>query len=144
MLFRSLNGAGIEIHIEVYVTCDDTIVDSADMLKAPTACQCADGCRCCEGKNSPTSEKDSSQEGKKRGESDPRLPCAALQTGRPVFDNLFRDAVCHAEGEIAVTVCGPLGLSVSVRSSVVRISDELAVHKGSGLQGIYLHVENFQ
>jgi hypothetical protein len=46
-------------------------------------------------------------------------------------------------GEMAVVVCGPPGLVQNTRNVVVKISDERAVHKGSGAQGIYVHVEAF-
>ena len=49
----------------------------------------------------------------------------------------------EAEGESAVIVCGPQGLQDDVRESVVALSDERAVHKGTGAQGIYLHIEGF-
>jgi hypothetical protein len=49
----------------------------------------------------------------------------------------------QAEGETGIAVCGPLGLSSDVRMTVVRCSDERAVHKGTGAQGIYLHSECF-
>ena len=48
-----------------------------------------------------------------------------------------------AEGETAVVVCGALGLNAAVRTQVAKVSDEMAVHKGSGLQGVYLHAEDF-
>ncbi|GKZ30499.1 hypothetical protein AbraIFM66950_009338 [Aspergillus brasiliensis] len=66
----------------------------------------------------------------------------SFQQGRPSFDGYIEDAVLQAKGEIAVAVCGPIGLTVSVRQAVVRVSDDLAVCKGSGLPGVFLHVEN--
>ncbi|KAI9372277.1 FAD-binding domain-containing protein [Aspergillus egyptiacus] len=67
----------------------------------------------------------------------------ALQPGRPALRPLIRQALEKAEGESAVVVCGPVGLAEDVRHSVVYLSDERAVHKGTGAQGIYLHVEMF-
>jgi predicted ferric reductase len=64
-------------------------------------------------------------------------------SGRPHPRTLIRNALERAEGESAVVVCGPNGLAVDVRQSVVSLSDERAVHKGTGAQGIYLHVEHF-
>jgi len=49
----------------------------------------------------------------------------------------------QAEGEMAVLACGPLGLSTGIRNCVARVSDERAVHRGTGAEGIYLHVESF-
>ncbi|KAL3449344.1 ferric reductase NAD binding domain-containing protein [Aspergillus insuetus] len=66
-----------------------------------------------------------------------------LVSGRPAIRPIIREALEKAEGESAVFVCGPQGLSDDVRRSVVYLSDERAVHKGTGAQGVYLHVENF-
>ena len=64
-------------------------------------------------------------------------------SGRPHPQTIIRKVLEKAEGESAVVVCGPEGLSDDVRRSVVSLSDERAVHKGTGAQGIYLHVEQF-
>ncbi|PYH91918.1 hypothetical protein BO71DRAFT_331148 [Aspergillus ellipticus CBS 707.79] len=64
-------------------------------------------------------------------------------SGRPHVRTIIRKVLEKAEGESAVVVCGPRGLSDDVRRSVVYLSDERAVHKGTGAQGIYLHVEQF-
>jgi ferric-chelate reductase len=72
-----------------------------------------------------------------------RLECAKRLSGRPDFHAELWDLLGEAEGETGIAVCGPLGLSTAVRSAVVRISDQRAVHKGTGAQGIYLHVEGF-
>lgn len=66
-----------------------------------------------------------------------------LRTGRPNIDNIILSTLEVAEGESAVVVCGPSGLSTDVRRNVVSLSDERAVHKGTGAQGIYLYVEEF-
>jgi hypothetical protein len=49
----------------------------------------------------------------------------------------------QAQGETGVATCGPLSLNATVRNAVAKISDERAVHKGTGNQGIYLHAEGF-
>ena len=66
-----------------------------------------------------------------------------ILSGRPMPRTIIRKVLEKAEGESAVVVCGPRGLADDVRRSVVSLSDERAVHKGTGAQGIYLHVENF-
>ncbi|KAJ5484323.1 Riboflavin synthase-like beta-barrel [Penicillium expansum] len=66
-----------------------------------------------------------------------------ILSGRPTPRTIIRKVLEKAEGESAVVVCGPRGLADDVRRSVVSLSDERAVHKGTGAQGIYLHVENF-
>ena len=65
-------------------------------------------------------------------------------SGRPQPRNLIRKTLEQALGETAVVVCGPPGLVDNVRQSVVALSDDRAVHKGSGAQGIYLHTEAFE
>ncbi|KAI9852808.1 MAG: hypothetical protein M1838_005029 [Thelocarpon superellum] len=67
----------------------------------------------------------------------------ALLSGRPRPRNLIRTSLEQALGESAVVVCGPGGLICDVRRSVVALSDERAVHKGTGAQGIWLHCEGF-
>ncbi|MCJ1300146.1 hypothetical protein MMC08_002940 [Hypocenomyce scalaris] len=73
--------------------------------------------------------------------------CAAspftLQSGRPALETMIWDLLDTAEGETGIAVCGPLGLSARCRNGVAKISDERAVHKGSGAEGVYLHVEGF-
>lgn len=64
-------------------------------------------------------------------------------SGRPQIISLLRKVAEQALGETAVGVCGPQGLVDDVRQSIVALSDERAVHKGSGAQGIYLHTEAF-
>lgn len=71
------------------------------------------------------------------------LPCASFHSGRPDFYPILLEKVEAAEGESAVVVCGPIGLGTLVRNSVVKASDERAVHKGTGAQGIFLWGEGF-
>ena len=68
---------------------------------------------------------------------------ANLISGRPPIHELLWSALDGAEGETGIAVCGPLGLNAAVRTTVAKISDERAVHKGSGAQGVYLHAEGF-
>lgn len=68
---------------------------------------------------------------------------AAFKPGRPPIYELIWEALDKAEGETGIATCGPLGLNATVRTTVARISDERAVHKGTGAQGIYLHAEGF-
>lgn len=70
-------------------------------------------------------------------------PPMRLVSGRPQPRTIIRKVLEEAEGESAVVVCGPQGLQDDVRASVVALSDERAVHKGTGAQGIYLHIEGF-
>ncbi|KAL8839643.1 MAG: hypothetical protein Q9170_001649 [Blastenia crenularia] len=71
-------------------------------------------------------------------------PEIVVLSGRPQPRNLIRKTLEQALGESAVAVCGPQTLVDEVRQSVVALSDERAVHKGSGAQGIYFHAESFE
>ena len=71
-------------------------------------------------------------------------PSIAVVIGRPHPKTLIRKTLEQALGESAVVVCGPTGLVDDVRSSVVALSDERAVHKGTGAQGLYFWAEAFE
>lgn len=62
---------------------------------------------------------------------------------RPDVAGFIRTAVEATGGETAVVVCGGQSLVAKVRTSVAKLSDERAVHKGTDAQGIYLHVEEY-
>lgn len=66
-----------------------------------------------------------------------------LLTGRPNISNIIRKTAELARGEMAVVVCGPKALIQFTRNAAVAISDDRAVHKGTGAQGIYVHAECF-
>ncbi|KAL8909365.1 MAG: hypothetical protein Q9171_005053 [Xanthocarpia ochracea] len=70
-------------------------------------------------------------------------PEMVMVSGRPQPRKLILETLEQALGESAVIVCGPHGLVDDVRRSVVALSDDRAVHKGTGAQGIYLHAESF-
>jgi hypothetical protein len=70
-------------------------------------------------------------------------PSIAIYSGRPKTRDIIRRSLEQALGESAVVVCGPQGLVADVKHDVVCLSDERAVHKGTGAQGIYLHTESF-
>ena len=73
----------------------------------------------------------------------PMLQCAEFYSGRPAMVGIIEQLLNRAEGESAVAVCGPHGMSSQVRNTVVYLSDQRAIHKGTGAQGCYLHVDNF-
>lgn len=64
-------------------------------------------------------------------------------TARPDIESLIREPVEQAWGETGVVVCGGRELTASTRNCVSRLSNERAVHKGTGAQGIFLHVEEY-
>lgn len=70
-------------------------------------------------------------------------PSIAVFSGRPNTRDIIRRSLEQAWGESAIVVCGPQGLVADVKQDVCSLSDERAVHKGTGAQGIYLHTESF-
>lgn len=64
-------------------------------------------------------------------------------TERPDIEAFIREPVEAAGGETSVVVCGGRSLVARARNCVARLSDERAVHKGTGAQGIHLHVEEY-
>ncbi|KAI0190269.1 ferric reductase like transmembrane component-domain-containing protein [Xylaria flabelliformis] len=62
---------------------------------------------------------------------------------RPDVADFIRRAVEETGGETGVVVCGGQSLVAQVRTSVAKLSDERAVHKGTGAQGIHLYVEEY-
>ncbi|KAH8814862.1 hypothetical protein F5884DRAFT_153859 [Xylogone sp. PMI_703] len=63
--------------------------------------------------------------------------------GRPDLAEFIRCPVELSGGETSVVVCGGKSLVAKVRNTVTKLSDERAVHKGTGAQGIHLHVEEY-
>lgn len=63
--------------------------------------------------------------------------------GRPDLASFVQEPVEASAGETSVVVCGGKSLTSTVRNCVAHLSDERAVHKGTGAQGIHLHVEEF-
>ncbi|OKL62813.1 hypothetical protein UA08_01870 [Talaromyces atroroseus] len=127
--FEALAEAGIETHFNIYITCDDSIAGDSISSSSKVGCQCNDGCKCCQqSPNDPAIEITEKKVSTSKNELG-IAPYAAILTGRPTFHHFLAGAICQAQGETAVAVCGPLGLSVSVRSAVVWASDELAVNQ---------------
>jgi hypothetical protein len=70
-------------------------------------------------------------------------PAITIYSGRPKTRDIIRRSLEQALGESAVVVCGPQSLVADVKQDVCALSDERAVHKGTGAQGIYLHTESY-
>jgi hypothetical protein len=64
-------------------------------------------------------------------------------SSRPSIEAFIRDPVEATGGETSVVVCGGRSLVATARNCVAKLSDERAVHKGTGAQGIHLHVEEY-
>jgi NAD(P)H-flavin reductase len=63
--------------------------------------------------------------------------------GRPDLGEFIRRPVEVSGGETSVAVCGGNSLVAQVRNHVASLSDERAVHKGTGAQGIHIHAEHY-
>lgn len=126
-------------------SCCCTITVENEAEASPSGdCHCADTH---EAKGSISSSNFSTESlvvlGPPKAAGQPIHPSIKTLSGRPQPISLLRKVAEQALGETAVVVCGPQGLVDDVRLSVVALSDERAVHKGSGAQGIYLHAEAF-
>lgn len=161
--FEKLTAAGIEVEIRIHVTCDDGFTEGAqgDQRFEECSCECDKslGPCCCVSPAEGNEETSRSTDEKKdivavissssssvtsgRQVKNSLLKCAKFQSGRPDVYSILLAILEKAEGETGVAVCGPLGLNSTVRTTVARLSDERAVHKGSGAQGIFLHAECF-
>jgi hypothetical protein len=77
--------------------------------------------------------------------SKPLLPSRNIlySYGRPDIASFIRNPVELTGGETSIAACGGKSLVATVRNSVASLSDERAVHKGTGAQGLHLHVEEY-
>jgi predicted ferric reductase len=81
-------------------------------------------------------------DGASNDKSKPRLDLQYIYS-RCDVERFIQKPVEAAYGETSVVVCGGGSLTCKVRNVVSKLSDERAVHKGSGLQGIHLYVEEY-
>lgn len=146
---------GIELSVTVAVT-GESESDLAEFSSHENSKGKArlEGCQC--GTDTGSSS-DSISEGKENNEK--RLftrekeikPCCCgtskdtitYTCGRPDINNFIRKPVEASGGETSVAVCGGNSLVAVVRNRVASLSDERAVHKGTGAQGIHLHTEHY-
>jgi NAD(P)H-flavin reductase len=71
-------------------------------------------------------------------------PSFVVYSGRPhSLDDLVRPTVEESDGETAIIGCGSGSFLAQLRNYTAALSDERAVHKGTGAQGIFLFVENY-
>ncbi|KAG4032197.1 hypothetical protein MFRU_007g01090 [Monilinia fructicola] len=158
---EKLNAVGIELTIRIHVTCDNNFTTGEENTEANCcACDKSLGPCCCivvdsdtdsdeitsideKGTKITSRPKATSASSVNSGTRSSVLPCAVFHSGRPDFHPLIGELLEKAEGETGIAVCGPLGLNSKVRTTVARCSNDRAVHKGTGAQGIYLHAEGF-
>lgn len=166
--YRKLEAAGINVRVSVHVTCAEQFTELGNEPKeCGCACDKSQGPCCCvlvdeddegvdgnairpaEGEKKGALIKEVSAQSSSAdqplisGRRMPVLPCGTFYSGRPDLRGTISSLLDGAEGESGVAVCGPIGLSSEVRNTVARLSDERAVHKGTGAQGVYLHCESF-
>jgi len=77
------------------------------------------------------------------GYSWPRQSLQLVHRSRPSVESMIRPPVEKALGETSIIVCGGLSITAQARTFVAAISDERAVHKGTGAQSISLHTEMY-
>lgn len=70
-------------------------------------------------------------------------PNIALLTSRPHPRTIIRRSLERAAGETAVVSCGPGDMNDDVRRTVVSLSDERAVMRGTGALGVWFWGEGF-
>ena len=166
--YEKATSVGIEVDISIFVTCADEFTEQSNEAKeCGCACDKTAGPCCCvvvdeddgaekEAASAPSSikgaglsEKPAStasstiEFGGQIGTRLPILPCAAFYSGRPQVMTIVNDVLEHADGESGIAVCGSISLAKTVRNSVVKLSDQRAIHKGTSAQGLYIHVESF-
>ena len=108
--------------------------DDIQPVKGSTGCCCSSG----------TDEKGCPSDSPCRVEKAVSVPELIREyTCRPDIEAMIREPVEQAWGETGVVVCGGREIVARTRNCVSRLSDERAVHKGTGAQGIYLHVEEY-
>ncbi|KAF7884470.1 uncharacterized protein EAF02_004806 [Botrytis sinoallii] len=158
---EKLDAVGIELTIRIHVTCDNnfttgdsnTVANCCACDKSPSPCCCIsvdadaddDEITSIDEKGTKISAqpKITSASSITSGTRSSILPCAVFHSGRPDFHPILGELLVKAEGETGIAVCGPLGLSSNVRTTVAKCSNDRAVHKGTGAQGIFLHAEGF-
>ncbi|KAL1843542.1 hypothetical protein VTJ49DRAFT_1135 [Mycothermus thermophilus] len=153
-LIRRAREAGIELGVRVAITQDPTAADSsATRVRTsddPSASSSSSPESGVEQEKSAASAlpTEVDVEGQ-RPKSSGRMSSASTDSHvvysstRPDVAALIRRAVEATAGETSVVVCGGPSLASRVRNCVAALSDERAVHKGTGAQGIHLYVEEY-
>ncbi|KAI9657464.1 MAG: hypothetical protein M1821_003146 [Bathelium mastoideum] len=123
--------------------CRATVDDEDAIASAVCTCNAARSHSSSSAEASSVISRSSSSAGQAKKKPLPVHPNISVVGGRPQPRNIIRKSLEQAYGESAVVVCGPKGLVDDVRMSTVGLSDERAVHKGTGAQGICLITEYF-
>lgn len=134
------NGIDVRIHIAITGSaqseCSTPLVRHRRVLSSDSCC-----CAVLEDESSGSDEKGTVAE--QLSDDDSNTTTVHEYNNRPDIAALIQDPVEAAWGETAVVVCGGKEIVAATRNCVSRLSDDRAVHKGTGAQGIYLHVEEY-
>lgn len=156
-LIEKAKDVGIELLVHVAVTRSGepspfaTSSNVKTVSSTPSLAATTGGC-CCVNNNKEVSTEKATETGdveSSSARSRKRLSAASDDSHvhhtaiRPDVEAFIRGPVEATGGETSVVVCGGKSLVAKVRNCVAALSDERAVHKGSGAQGIHLHVEEY-
>lgn len=162
---KSQSQTGVDLSVRIYVSCgvDAACIDSPLLPRSSKPAPTTDCC--CAAEKTPTSTSTTAgieirPASSSSSESERACCCCAapsgdededkdevervcIASGRPPLYELIDEALCAARGETGVAVCGPPLMNAQVRNAVAALSDDRAVHKGSGAQGVFLYSEGF-
>ena len=156
--FHDIQKAGIHVTINIFVTCDETVTDSSNIVpKRECHCDKSHAECCC---NQLRDYGDVKERNLETVETTPNITSAsppanelmpdgrqgkmhdtipyALRSGRPSFEPILRSLVEESGSRVGVAVCGPIGLSTDVRRTATKVGLEWA-----GRKAITLHAESF-
>ena len=148
----SLHKAGIICEVNIFISAETRFQtsDQDDSAEKVPGCRCTDTnaiCAC--HRNIPDSLQSNDENtilhtrAVSLGSSNKEGQLIRPHSGRPNIEQILWEVLECAEGETAVAVCGPFSLGVRCRKAVSSASMRRGVHKGTGAQGVYLHVEGF-
>lgn len=147
-------GVAVRIHVAITGASQANILHTSQQQESTSdsevielpAGKPSSGCCCCHGgSSSESTNKNGARDNEKTSMQESNTADDLMHTyaERPDIEALIRGPVEEAWGETAVVVCGGREIVSRTRNFVSRLSDERAVHKGTGAQGIYLHVEEY-
>lgn len=146
---RNMNKSKITLDVSIFVTTDTKLVQVNKFGEKIRGCRCTTPvCYC--NRDLPRPQQSKSKRAvmetiipvpSRSNSSDSQM--MTIRSGRPDIETMLWETLEGAEGETGVAVCGPLGLGVRCRKAVSSMSSRRGVHKGTGAQGVYLHVEGF-
>lgn len=160
---------GIDVVVEIFATCED---DCCGAVANCSGCCCdevaiSQGACCCAAGIEPQPKNELTQAQTALAQSSTLSPeyydfveagYLRLKQGRPQpyqynrrkklgsdksFYRLISPVISMAQGESGVCICGPRRFTRIVSNTVVDITDDRAVLRGTGNQAVYTHVEHF-